>query len=109
MSDDPERAAELHDDTCQENAQGCICTPPFPKAPYETPEAKLIDLGNLIDEANGILIETGSGLEKMGQEAEMLADSVEDLQARYHSVAEKVERAEAIMAKVQLIQEAKDA
>jgi len=80
-----------------------------PKDPYEKPEAKVIDLGNLIDEANGILIETGSDLEKMGQEAEMLSSSVEDLQARYHSVAEKIERAETIMAKVQLGLEAKDA
>jgi hypothetical protein len=79
------------------------------KAPYEKPEAKLIDLGNLIDEANGILIETGKKLEAMGLEAEMLASSVEDLQARYHEVAEQIERAEKIMAKVQLAQEAANA
>lgn len=77
--------------------------------PYETPEAKLVDLGNLLDEANGILIESGSELTKLGQEAEMLASTVEDLQARYHAVSEKIEHAEQIMAKVQLAQEAKNA
>ena len=80
-----------------------------PKEPYETPEAKLVDLGNMIDEANVILIESGSELTKLGQESEMLASTVEDMQARYHSVSEKIEHAEQLMAKVQLTQEAKNA
>lgn len=79
---------------------------PDGKQPYEKPEVKLIDLGNLMDEAVGIIQSSARRVETLKKRVEDITADVEDICAAHSQAAIDLERAEGIMAKVQVVLEA---
>ena len=76
------------------------------RAPYEKPEAKLIDLGNMLDEAVGILQDSGRKIEALQKRAEAMLADIENMQALQVDASNEIDQAEALMVKVQRILEA---
>ncbi len=77
--------------------------------PYEKPEAKQIDLGNLLDQAIGITQDSARTIETLKKRVEDITADVEDICAAHAQVALDVERAEGLMTKVHAALEAMNA
>ncbi len=76
------------------------------REPYEKPEANIIDLGNMMDEAVGILQDSGRKIDALKKRAESMLAEIENMQALQVDAATEIDKAESLMVKVQRILEA---
>ena len=78
------------------------------RVPYEKPEARVVDLGHMLDEAVGILQDSARSIEGLQKSVENILADIENIQALHTDASQEIEQAEALMVKIQRILEVKN-